>query len=705
MVYKSSSIAAGGGSSGTGGGTISNLTSTGGTITVGSPTGPTTNVDVAANTANTLAGYNNSGIFSDVAIGANLSLSGGTLSASGGGAVSSVFGRTGAVSANYSDYAFNLISGVASVSQGGTGLQTLTSHSVLLGEGVSNVSFATTGTPGRLLIDQGTSDPLFELMSGDAVIAATGAITFATVNTNTGSFGSSTSIPNFTVNGKGLITAAGGNAVVAPAGTLTGTTLASNITASSLTTVGALASGSLAVGFTPVSNALLANSAITVGAQTGLAGGGSVALGSAITLSMGTNTANTLAGYNSSGVFSDVTIGSSLGLSGGVLSGTSSASVTSVFGRIGAVTAQWNDYNFNLLGGTAAVSQGGTGQTSLTSHAVLLGEGAVTGVGFATTGTAARILIDQGAADPKFLSVTGDSSMLSTGVMTNTAVNGVSYPASPGTNTVPVVTGSNTITYEAVPNAALLNSAITIGAQTGLAGGGTVSLGSKITMSMGTSVANTLAGYNSSGVFSDVSIGTNLNLVSGILATSAFSQGSGVTITYSSNTIGLSASGVSAGVSSISNTDGGSLTITPQTAAVTANLNTAFANTWTATQTGAVSGGVTSFVSTGALEFAIFANGNSGTGTPTLKWENGNLQSVTISGACTLGFTLPTHPARLTVISTMSATTGFPYAYAGTVLWPSGTKPTLSSISNAKDISSFVYDGVSVYGVANTAFS
>lgn len=34
-------------------------------------------------------------------------------------------------------------------------------------------------------------------------------------------------------------------------------------------------------------------------------------------------------------------------------------------------------------------------------------------------------------------------------------VNSVSYPASPSTNTVPIVTGSNTVTYEAVPNAAL----------------------------------------------------------------------------------------------------------------------------------------------------------------------------------------------------------------------------------------------------------
>lgn len=82
-------------------------------------------------------------------------------------------------------------------------------------------------------------------LTGDGVASGpeVAVLTLATVNSNTGSFGSSTAIPSLTVNGKGLITAASTNVVIAPAGTLTGTTLASNVVTSSLTTVGTIGTG------------------------------------------------------------------------------------------------------------------------------------------------------------------------------------------------------------------------------------------------------------------------------------------------------------------------------------------------------------------------------------------------------------------------------------------------------------------------------
>jgi hypothetical protein len=79
-------------------------------------------------------------------------------------------------------------------------------------------------------------------LTGD-VTSVGNATTLATVNVNVGSFGSSTSIPSFTVNAKGLITAASGNVVIAPAGTLSGTTLNSTVVTSSLTSVGTITTG------------------------------------------------------------------------------------------------------------------------------------------------------------------------------------------------------------------------------------------------------------------------------------------------------------------------------------------------------------------------------------------------------------------------------------------------------------------------------
>lgn len=170
----------------------------------------------------------------------------------------------------------------------------------------------TTATSGNLLIGSGSAW-VTNAVSGDLTLGSTGTTTLATVNSNVGSFGSSTAIPTFTVNGKGLITAASTAVVIAPAGTLTGTTLASNVVTSSLTTIGTLVGGSvpfaLVTGIVPLTQGGTA-------ASLAASNGGIVYSGaSAMAILAGTATANKmlLSGSSTTPTWSTSTIPTSAG--------------------------------------------------------------------------------------------------------------------------------------------------------------------------------------------------------------------------------------------------------------------------------------------------------------------------------------------------------------------------------------------------------
>lgn len=196
-------------SSAGGSGTVTDINT--GTGLTGGPITSSGTVSIANNTANTLAGFNNSGAFSDVAIGTNLTLSGGTLNASGGsGTVSSVSvvtanGISGSVATATTTPAITLTLGA---------IVPTSVNSIVL-SGVSTPTLAVTGTTsvsGSNTGDQTT-------ISGNAG-TATALQTGRAIN-------------GVTFDGTADIT------VTAAAGTLTGSTLASGVTSSSLTSFGA----------------------------------------------------------------------------------------------------------------------------------------------------------------------------------------------------------------------------------------------------------------------------------------------------------------------------------------------------------------------------------------------------------------------------------------------------------------------------------
>jgi hypothetical protein len=104
-------------------------------------------------------------------------------------------------------------------------------------------------------------------LTGDVTGSGTGsfATTLAASGVSANTYGSSTSIPTFVVDGKGRITSASGNAVIAPAGTLSGATLNASVTASSLTSVGTLGSLTVSGAITATSSASAFAAASTVG--------------------------------------------------------------------------------------------------------------------------------------------------------------------------------------------------------------------------------------------------------------------------------------------------------------------------------------------------------------------------------------------------------------------------------------------------------
>lgn len=167
--------------------------------------------------------------------------SGGLLTRLAIGSASNILTVTGGLPAWAAAPAASLVAGTTTIASG-------TSHGVLTNN-ASVLGNTAAGTSGQLFLGVTSAEPVFATMGGDATITNAGTLTLASV-ASAGTTGSSTAIPVVTINAKGLTTGITTAAVVAPAGTLSGATLAAGVTASSLTSVGTLTGGATGAGFT-----------------------------------------------------------------------------------------------------------------------------------------------------------------------------------------------------------------------------------------------------------------------------------------------------------------------------------------------------------------------------------------------------------------------------------------------------------------------
>lgn len=98
----------------------------------------------------------------------------------------------------------------------------------------------------------------------------------------------------------------------------------------------------------------------------------------------------------------------------------------------------------------------------------------------------------------------------------------------------------------------------------------------------------------------------------------------------------------------------------------------------------------------GQASSAVFAKGNSGTGTVTFSWNDSNFQTVTLNGNCTFAFANPQSGASYQIVVTNDGTVRT--VTLPTVYWKGGTLPVFTGTLNAVDMITLTYDGSKYIG-------
>ena len=264
-----------------------------------------------------------------------------------------------------------------------------------------------------------------------------------------------------------------------------------------------------------ISNAKLANSSVTVTAGTGLSGGGSVALGSSITL---TNAAP------------DQTV---------TLTNGGNINITGTYPNFTLTNGITN--NNQLINGAGYI-------TGITSGNV------TTALGYTPVPTTRTLTINGTSfdlsADRSWTIAAGVSSFNTrTGAITLQAsdISGLGAGIVSGSSQVTGLTSSNLSSTANISNSQLANSSITVSAGTGMSGGGSVSLGGTITLTNTGLLSGTAGtGISVSTLSQNLTI-TNTGLLSGTAGTgiSVSTVNQNLTITNTGLLTGTAGTGIS----------------------------------------------------------------------------------------------------------------------------------------------------------------
>lgn len=107
------------------------------------------------------------------------------------------------------------------------------------------------------------------------------------------------------------------------------------------------------------------------------------------------------------------------------------------------------------------------------------------------------------------------------------------------------------------------------------------------------------------------------------------------------------------------------------------------------------------------VKTATFTEHDNGAGgaTPTVDWNNGQKQKVTLTANATMTFTPPAGAGNFVLRLVQGGTGSYTVTWPATVKWPGGSIPTLSTAVDAIDIVTGYWDGTNYYCQAGLAFA